>query len=203
MFLPADHNRGLTLIEVAVVTALVGFLSVTMIRNFSTRRLYLNEAANVVLADIRAVQQRAISGANYPDGTGLPVIRCGYGISRISATSYRTYVAPKPDVHVLNQNCTALNKNYTSSGNPTYQIDTIIQTKTMPYPNLEFKMSFSDIFFEPPDPRIYINNSSALNGSPSIITIGEIGQACTANNCRTICVYPSGAMNVGLGSSCP
>ncbi len=190
------YQKGFTLVEVIVVAALMGFMSLVLIRNFGQSRLDLNEAANIVLADVRAMQTKVISGTQYSNQ-----IRCGYGLERNSTTTYRLYAGPTPSAN--NTNCTSYDRNYNSSG-AIGSRDVQIELKNLKDNNrLEFKTTFNDIYFEPIEPKVFINSSFVLTNPAERITIGIIGQACTATNCRSICVYPSGRVELRNGASCP
>ena len=172
-------NKGFTLVEVAVVAAITGFITTFMLVNFQRSRIDLTLTANEFVGSLRLAQTRALASARHDTGTGLK-IRCGYGIHYISPTSYALYVGPD----AASVNCSALNKNYDGA-------DTIILTSVFIDARVEFKSIFNDIFFEPPDPKTYINNDSTLGLPPQAITLGKIGGTCPAD-CKTINVYTSG-----------
>jgi type II secretory pathway pseudopilin PulG len=184
-----SKSNGFTLIEVLVIITLIGIMTGILVSNFSSKRLYLREMANAVVAEVRGVQQRAISGATFNNQ-----LRCGYGIEQINTRTYRPYAGPQPAAG--NSFCTSYDHNFGAD-------DIAIGTRSIIHAKLEFKNTFDDIFFEPPDPRTYINNNSALTAPPSRITIGAVGSACTATTCKSICVYTSGAINVVNGATCP
>ena len=85
--------------------------------------------------------------------------------------------------------CSTSNKNYQSGNDYSYQQVKIIEK------NVEFKNSFNDVFFVPPDPKTYINNSFSLSASPLAISIGFKGLSCPAY-CKTISVFPSGKIDL-------
>ena len=173
------RNNGFTLIEVLVVAAITGFVATFMLINFQKSRIDMTLTANEFVTGLRSAQSKAFASARYDTGTGLKT-RCGYGVHYISPTSYAMYVGP--DAALVN--CSTLNKNYDGA-------DSIISTNVFIDARVEFKSSFNDIFFEPPDPKTYLNNDSALGLPPQVITIGKIGDTCP-NNCKTINVYTSG-----------
>lgn len=178
-----NNSKGFTLIEILVVAAIASFMATTIIINFSRARLDLNETANALVSNIRDAQSKAASSIKY-GGT----MRCGYGIRWVSATSYAVYVGPVPSQSV---DCTLENRNYEAI------IDTDISAKNFLDTRVEFKSSFNDIFFEPPDPKTYINNDAALNRIPpsETITIGNKNGSCPSN-CKTIIIYTSGKIDV-------
>ncbi len=170
-------NKGFTLIEILVVAAITGVISTFMLINFPRTRVDLNQSGSVLIADLRATQSKALASTRYDSGSGA-TIRCGYGVHYISPTSYSIYAGPDAS----SVNCSSLNRNFNGG-------DTTITTKTFGATVVEFKAVFSDIFWEPPYPTTYLNNSSA-NASINI-TIGKNGGTCPGN-CKTINVSTSG-----------
>lgn len=174
-----NNSKGFTLIEILVVAAIASFMATTIVINFSRARLDLNETANALVSDIRDAQSKAASSVKSGGA-----IRCGYGIHYNDATSYAVYVGPIPSQSV---DCTTQNRNLGIE-------DTAISTKNFLDARVEFKNSFNDIFFEPPDPKTYLNNNATL-GISEIITIGNKNSSCPAN-CKTITIYTSGKIDV-------
>ena len=171
------NSSGFTLVEVLVVAAITGVISTFMLLSFQRTRIDLNESGGVVMADLRAAQSKALASTRYDSGSGQK-IRCGYGVHYLSLTSYSIYAGPDAS----SNNCPSLNRNLDGA-------DTTVTTKIFGNEKVEFKAVFSDIFWEPPHPYTYINNSSA---SASInITIGKKGGTCP-QDCKTINVSTSG-----------
>lgn len=174
-----SDTRGFTLVEVAVVAVITGIITSFMLLNFQRSRIDLTLFSNEFVGSLRSAQNRALASARYDSGTG-PKTRCGYGIRYVSPTSYSMYVGPDSS----SVDCSTLNKNYDGA-------DTIITTTVFTDARVEFKSPFNDIFYEPPDPKTYINNDSSLALPPQAITIGKIGGTCP-NDCKTTNVYTSG-----------
>lgn len=168
---------GFSLVEVLVVAAITGTISAFMIINFQRTRVDLNESGSVFIADLRATQSKALASTKYDSGSGLK-IRCGYGIHYIDLTSYSIYAGPD----ATSSNCKTLNRNLDGT-------DTTVSTKNFTNEKVEFKAVFNDIFWEPPHPYTYLNNSSA--SASIIITIGKKGGICP-QDCKTINVSTSG-----------
>lgn len=190
-------KRGFTLIEVLVVTAIIGLMSSFLISNFSKTRLDLFETTSMVTGDIRAVQAKAAASSKYKNQ-----IRCGYGIHYVSPTSYILFAGPATGPTV---DCTTKDKIYDAT-DPTEYIT--VDTKNLFDSRVEIKNigpdnGFKDIFFEPPNPKSYINGFSGLTLSQAIV-IGKKNVACSATDCKTICVYNSGKIETLNGSqTCP
>lgn len=171
---------GFTLIEVLVVSFLIGFFSTVIVLNFrgsTTNQIVLERAALAVISDIRKSQNLAISVLDF---RGQAV--CGYGIHYLDPNTYLIYAGG-------GVNCGTANRNYQSGLDSSYQRTKLIED------NAEFKGSFSDIFFEPPDPKTYIDNIFSLSGQPVTISIGFKGLTCPAY-CKTISVFPSGKIDL-------
>ena len=178
-FKSSSSRAGFTLVEVAVVAAITGVITTFMLVNFQRNRTDLALSSNEFIANLRSAQSKAAASARYDSGAGLK-IRCGYGIRYISPTSYSMYAGPDAS----SVNCSALNRNFDGA-------DATMFTRVFTDTRVELKSPFNDIFFEPPDPKTYINNDPSLALPPQAITIGKIGGLCP-NDCKTINVYTSG-----------
>jgi prepilin-type N-terminal cleavage/methylation domain-containing protein len=177
-------NKGFSIIELLIVTAIISTFSVVLILNFRsspTSKLARNQVAAVVVSDIRQAQSLTLAGSRFQDN-----LVCGYGIHYLTNVSYLIYAG------LLNgaTKCQDINHNYESG------IDVTVETRTLINSKMEMRSSFSDIFFESPDPKTYINNNSALDGPPTTISIQLVGQQnCGGQSCTQITVYPSGRIN--------
>ncbi len=169
-------GAGFTLVEMVVVMAIIGFLSTSLITNFSRTRVDIEQSANLVIATVREAQTKAISSKIY-NGYNP----CGYGIHYIDVNQFAIYVGPSATTN----DCSTIDKNYQSNQ------DTLLPTQTFINSKVQFTNPFSDVFFLPPDPKTYINNSALLNQPPLSINISASGAACP-QNCRAISIYPSG-----------
>ena len=178
-------SKGFTLVEVLVVTAIIATLSVALFFNFGTtarNRTARIQVASVVVSDIRRAQSMALAGTRFNGN-----VFCGYGIHYVSNTSYLLYAGSNEGL----PQCQSANHNYQAG------IDSVVQTQKLINQNMEFRSSFSDIFFESPDPKTYINNSALLTDPQTTITIQLVGQQnCGGQSCTKIEVYTSGQINL-------
>lgn len=161
----------------AVVAGIIGFLSASLIVNFSRTRIDVDQSANLIIAAMREAQTRTVSSTAYSGYSP-----CGYGIHYISTTQFAIYVGQDAST-VDCQNIP--NKNYQPNR------DVLLKTQSFNDSKIQFMSPFNDIFFLPPDPKTYLNNNPSLNQSPITIQVGPIGGICPTN-CRTISVWPSG-----------
>jgi len=173
----SKNSLGFTLIELLVVAAITGVISTFMLLNFQRSRVDLNESSGVFIADLRATQSKALASTKYDSGLGSK-IRCGYGIHYVNLTSYSIYTGPDASLN----NCSSLNRNLDGT-------DATVVIKNFENSKIEFKATFGDIFWEPPNPDTYINNSP-IDASINI-TIGKKGGTCP-QDCKTINVSTSG-----------
>jgi prepilin-type N-terminal cleavage/methylation domain-containing protein len=190
--------RGFTLIEILVVIAIILITTVVLITNVGRQRTDLDQEASRIIAQVRETQAEAVSGARFNNKP-----RCGYGVIGATPSTYSIFTGPDSSA----VDCSAQNRNYESG------IDSWVRDVTLFSGKIEFKQSqlgvfFRDIFFEPPDPKTYVNNNATLNASPATIIIGVKNSDCTATpkDCRVVCVYTSGnveARSYVAGNLCP
>lgn len=176
----SGNSAGFTLVEMAVVAAIIGFLSTSLIINFSRTRIDTDQSANLIMAAVREAQSKAVSSTVYAGYNP-----CGYGLHYVSPTQFAIYIGQNASL----VDCSNIaNKNYQAGR------DVLLSAQTFNDPKIYFTSSFNDIFFLPPDPKTYLNNNASLNQAPITIQIGPIGGSCPTN-CRTISVYPSGKID--------
>lgn len=171
-------NSGFTLVEVVVYAVLMGVFSVVIVLNLreSQTSLALERVSAVIISDFRRAQSLAILGLTF-QGNAV----CGYGIHQMGLDYYQIYAGG-------GTTCSSSNRNY-QSGN-----DFVVQTIRIVDSNVRFRTFFNDIFFEPPDPKTYLNNSFSLSASPLVILVGLKGKSCPSG-CKTITVFPSGKID--------
>ena len=194
-------SAGFTLVEVLTVFSITTFIAVSLLTSIIRAKPNLTEASQVLMSDIRMVQANALASKQFKDpATGVYSYRCGYGLSHFPTTntSYFLYAGRVNSTG----NCPGA-KTYTSPGNTP-----IIFTRTLDS-RLELELGggqFRDIYFESPDGRISINNSSCpvgLGASESEITLKRKGgAACPSTDCRYVCVCAFGKIE-SRASECP
>ena len=180
MKITEKDSTGFTLIEVLVYAFLVGLFSVILLLNLrgaQTNASVLERASLGVISDFRKAQNLTLSGLTFQGNTV-----CGYGIHYLDPSSYLIYAGGEVT-------CGSADRNY--QGSSDFNVQTVKITES----NVKFKASFSDVFFEPPDPKTFINNSFSLSAPALAISIGFENMNCPAG-CRTINVFPSGRIDL-------
>ncbi|MBI2063839.1 MAG: type II secretion system protein [Candidatus Yanofskybacteria bacterium] len=178
-------SRGFSIIELLVITAIIATFSVVLILNFRsspTSRTAREQTASVILSDVRRAQSLALSGSRYQGN-----LVCGYGVHYINPTSYLLYAKAVP----ASGPCFSVATRNYQAGDP------IVETKILINVNMEIRSVFDDVFFEPPDPKTYIDDEFDLEGSPSTITVQLKGQQnCGQKSCTKVVIYPTGQIDM-------
>ncbi len=151
---------GFTLVELLVVVSVVSIISSITLVNY--RRGFvqhsLSQSNQKLLADLRKVQNMAISGV------GIASDFCGYGININKSSDPYSYI-----IYVdKNSDCSISNKKYDVG-------DDIIEEVNL---TNKIKINFTspsplDILFKPPEPLTYINQSNSLGIDASIVLEAE------------------------------
>ncbi len=178
-------KNGFALVELVIVAGLIAAFSVVLIFNFRTtakNKTARSRVASVIVSNIRRAQSMVLSGSRFQGN-----IVCGFGIHYVNSTTYLIYAGATEGL----PNCTATNHNYQAG------VDSIVQTIGLINSNMEIRSSFDDIFFEPPDPKTYIDNNSGLAEPPATITIQLVDQSnCGSKSCTHVQMFTSGQLNV-------
>lgn len=180
---------GFTLVEMMVVIAISSLLAVTIVINFrsaATNTSARQQAAAALVADLRSAQSRALSGTQF-QGSAV----CGFGLHYLSSDSYLIYVRPTES----SGQCSGNNRNYQAATDLIFQTKDLIGSGLQMIWEPDQGNQHDDIFFEPPDPRTYINNQTTP-GLTTKISIVPLGQNCSGNNCTIITIFTSGRMDV-------
>ena len=171
--------KGFTLIEVLIIMFIVAFLSIAILFNYKTsqNRASLTRAVSVFESGIRKAQNLATASPDF--GGATP---CGYGINYRDNRTYRIYAGHLGGA----ANCQSSNHNYQSGTDSTFEDLKLIEAGVV------FRSSFSDIFFEPPDPATYINN----NKSVGISVIIQLCLEKDLNICRNVTIDTAGRISI-------
>jgi hypothetical protein len=161
------------------VIFIISILSVSILLSFRSgqEQAFLTRAAAAFESELRKTQNLSIVSADFEGATP-----CGYGIYYIDSRVFRIYVGKQGTA----PSCRASDHNYQSS------IDSVFQELRIIEPEVVFKSGFPNIFFEPPDPTTYINNSSVIGVSTTI-------QFCLEkdlNKCRNLTVDTAGRISI-------
>ncbi len=169
---------GFTLVELVVSIFIVGVLSTAILLNFRIGQsgAFLTRATASLETDIRAAQNLAVASSEF-EGS----IPCGYGLHYLDNRTYRLYAGRMGGA----ANCQSSDHNFQSGTDPVYQDKKIIEQRVV------FRSAFSDIFFEPPDPATYINNSRSAGASTAIELCLEEDLA----NCRNLIIDTAGRIS--------
>lgn len=161
---------GFTLIDILVAALIMAVMSGILLANFSKTRINISESSSIVIGAIRRAETKSISSAKYSD-----YHPCGYGIRYADNKSIEIYVSgPVSD--------TCIDERFNGSS---------VEIIRLVDPRIEIRAIFDDIFFLPPDPKIYLNGVSNYQSSLRIL-LGKTGDDCNDRICQTICVYGTG-----------
>lgn len=179
-------NKGFSIVELLVVAAILATFSVVLILSFgfpSSSQTARYQAASVIASDVRRAQTMALAGSRFQSNSV-----CGYGIHYVDKTTYLIYAGALDGGATR---CIDTNHNYQDG------IDPKVETKSVINPRMEIRVPFPDFFFEPPDPKTYINNDPSLTGPSTEITIQlKNQQNCGQQSCTHVTIYPSGQIDL-------
>jgi len=180
-----NYRGGFTLLEVMMVMVIISTMSValfTSLRTPTASPTARHRVTSVVEGDIRRAQGMALAGARFDDN-----VVCGYGITYIDQNAYLIFAEAMPE-----GGCSAGSRKYQP------RIDFAVETIFLTNIKMQISEPFDDIFFEPPDPRTYINGQYDLNppNNEGDIKISYIDQPCSIDTCTTIKVFTSGKVEI-------
>jgi prepilin-type N-terminal cleavage/methylation domain-containing protein len=181
-------RKGFTLIELLVVISIIALFSTSLLLNLSRKKTDFAKDVNQIISTIRVAEDKAIATTQYnsPQGIKIP---CGYGVHYIDATHYAIYVTFPSAPGLPGSTCSNISKNYVNDP----QTSALVKTEQLNN-NITFAKTFKDIFFEPPDPKIYINNQYLYNQFSTPIVINVEGNSNTF--LKIINVYRTGKIEV-------
>ena len=185
-FVRLFSNRGFSLIEILIVAALTALMASILIKNFSTRRFDFDQVANQVEADVRLAQTYSLAAKRINN-----TFRCGFGVTRVSTTTYNIYAGKDSP---------------TNSCTPSFIFINAATTPIVKTIILDPRVvidPFLDVFYLPPDPRLYISNGASPTITPLLITLRKLPAAnCSVQTeCRYICICPPGRIEVYKNSA--
>ena len=171
-------NKGFTLIEVLVTAFIIGIISTVILLNYRTGQdeASLTRSAAAFETEIRRAQNLAVASSEF---NGL--IPCGYGLHYVDNRSFSLYAGGLGGA----ASCQSANHNFQSGTDSVFQSLKIIEQRVV------FKSVFSDIFFEPPDPAVYVNDSRAAGVS----TVVELCLETDLTVCRNLTVDTAGRIS--------
>ena len=184
-------ESGFTLVDILVAAMIMMLMTGILLANFSKARINLLESSAIIIGAIRKAEAKAISSALINGASG-PYHPCGYGVMYNNASSISIFSGP------TEENCTD------NKYGPGYSI---FETIKLVDPRVEIRnisRTFYDIFFRPPDPKMYIDGTANF-GSSERILVSRIGATCDDQNCQTICIYGTGRVETfpNLVELCP
>ena len=183
---------GFSIPELITVIIIISLITALVFANYKKgQKLYaLEQATQKVASDIRRAQAKAIAGEEYP--VTPPDEHCGYGITQDSSSPGDTYILYAG----VKSNCSS------GLGTRNYQPGPDGEVEIIELPKseiIEFTgVGFNDIFFEPPDPKTYINNQALPPVAETIIKIHIIGKGtnCGEEGVRCITVKNTGLIKI-------
>jgi len=180
------------MLELTVVMAITGILTFFLINNFPASKIGLTDSANVLVADVRFAQSKALSGATFK-GNSI----CGYGLHPDGNDPAKYILFAGPARTAMGGDCSAYSKVY-DDNSEVWAIKTIVAK------GVTFQKPFPDIFFEPPEPKVYIDGQPDIAQVAEIIIQSEDAVSCppSSDKCRVICVYGSGRIEIAPNNSC-
>lgn len=146
--------KGFSVLESMVSVAIISIMAVSMWVGYGNwrSRSALNAATQKMVADIRRVQNLAVSTGQIRDpDSGSLTIPCGYGIHYLNPGAYILFANKQ---NGLDLDCRDSNRVYVDSQ------DINIETVNIEQRNIDFSGVFDDILFFPPDPLTLITESS-------------------------------------------
>ncbi len=180
---------GFTLIEILIVMAIVGTLSVLILNNFgvgSKGGVAQRQIASIIISDVRRAQSMALAGT-----TVEGVFVCAFGVHYVDMRTYVVY-ASNPDEET---NCADFGKKYSDINSSNI---IIIEKKVLPNNNIEID-PFFDVLFELPNALTYVNGASHTISKSQIKIYSQDESNCELIDdfkCTYVEVYQSGKIDL-------
>ncbi len=205
----STNEKGVTLIEIVVVIAIIAIFCTVMISDFPTieKQFALSRASYSLAQDLRKAQDLGLSGVSVINSNSLPMATSGYGVylNLSNPTQYIIYADIRPDSTTPGDNeyggnfdyshaplCTSLN-----SITIIEKTDCIISIIDITKENSSLSIkgidningAFTSINFSPPDPTTTIDNIVSASKPITINLTNGLGT-------RSVQVNSSGLINV-------
>lgn len=182
-----SSRAGFTLIEMLIVMAIVALISGALILNFresSRTKNTLQRGSLFIASSVRQAQVMSSASTKFSGQTP-----CGYGFHYDSSQAMPIIFFRQK----TGQNCSQ-----SRLFNPSIDIEH--SKARMPDSILEIKAPiFKDIYFQPPDPKTYINNVDPYDPSAveTQLLIGFKDRPCSSSpGCKKVTVYPTGRIEI-------
>jgi len=146
-------ESGFSIIELLVVIFIIGLISSSVLVSYfnGNNQYSLTQATQILAANIRQVQNKALSGQQQG------VSPYGFGVKIVSATQYVIFLNPT----------SAPSNDYVEGSSQ------IVETISLPTGTVVSPIN-QRIFYIPPDPTTYLNNSAGAGSITLTITAGPL-----------------------------
>lgn len=172
-------QSGFSLIELSVVLAIIALVASLATVNFSTIRVR-QESARIV-ANLRRAQSLAISGSGIQDSAV-----CGYGMHFIRESEYVLFEGRSSG----GLPCQLTQRKYKAG------VDRIIESFDVSGRGVAIAY-FKDIFFEPPNPKIYFDDVYNFGDEEKIYVRKQQDQPCSQSVlCSGVAISSSGRIEL-------
>ncbi len=215
----ATDRRGVTIIELLISIAIFAILTAVLTWNFSRQRQAENvrRAANQLVADLRLVQTKAMTGTTIGESDETPAVPVGgYGLHvnfDISHTSYQLFADRERwtgtvcesfrnerydrGFNPIPNGCLADGTNDDLLAGPTTELPEGVVIDSIAIDNIAVPISALDIAFQPPKPIPYVGYNDPESGSEVGRTVRiELLHTDTGARRRITIVGASGQISV-------
>lgn len=169
------YSRGFSLIELTVVLAIVAMVASLATANSSTIKVRQESAK--LISVLRRAQSLALSGSGIKDNEV-----CGYGVHFVSESEYLLFEGRSSS----GLPCGLTQKFYKNN------TDRVVERYNVAAKGVAVA-NFRDIFFEPPDPKIYFQDVYNFGEEEKIYIRRTQDQGCSQSTlCAGVVISSSG-----------